>query len=379
MTVLASGSVRASPPEPRTGAPIRVAICWMYISGYMAACWRAMARRPEVDLFVVAMNPEGDPTQGAFNAKIMEGVRSRLMTEPQIDRYDEFSSLVAAHRPDVIVLCGWGIPAYLRLARDPRFAGVKFVMGMDTPYNGSWRQRLGRYARRSYFKRLSRVVVTGDRSWRLARLLGFDERQIRRGVYGIDYHHFAPLYTQRASQPGGWPRRFLYMGRYIDDKAIDRMLDGYARYRTLVTDPWPLTCCGHGPWGEAIRRAEGVEDLGFVQPADQPAVLVRSGVFVLASRFDPWPLVIVESCAAGLPVVCTEACGSAVELIRPYFNGLMCATEDPDSFADALRWMHEHHERLPDMGRRCTEVAAGYSADMWCERWIEMFRGVIQE
>jgi glycosyltransferase involved in cell wall biosynthesis len=369
------------PPMAQHGEPrrLRVVICWMYISGYMAACWRAMAQRPEVDLFVVAMNPEGDPSQGAFNAKIMQGVNHRLMTEPQIDEYHEFSSLVAAHKPDVIVLCGWGIPAYLRIASDPRFAGVKFAMGMDTPYNGSVRQRLGKYAKRKFFQRLSRVFVTGERSWRLARVLGFSEKQIRRGVYGIDYQHFAPLHTQRASLPNGWPKRFLYMGRYIDDKAIDRLLEGYAQYRAMVRDPWPLTCCGHGPWGDAIRKAEGVEDRGFVQPADQPPIVINSGVFVLASRFDPWPLVVVESCASGLPVVCTEACGSAVELIRPYFNGLTCATEDAAALARAMRWMHEHHDRLPDMGRRCTEVAAGYSSDMWCERWIETFRDMAAE
>lgn len=354
--------------------PIRVAICWMYISGYMAACWRAMAARPETDLFVIAMNPAGDPAQGAFNARIMQGVKHRLMTEPEIAEYTEFTRLLAEHKPEVIVLCGWSTPAYVRLASDPRFAGVKFVMGMDTPYNGSIRQHMGKFAKRAFFSRLSRVIVTGERSYRLARVLGFGEQQIRRGVYGIDYPHFAPLYTQRLARPGGWPRRFLYMGRYIDDKAIDRLLEGYALYRRTVTDPWPLTCCGHGPWGEAIRAAEGAEDRGFVQPADQPPILIDSGVFVLASRFDPWPLVVVESCAAGLPVLCTEACGSAVELIRPYFNGLTCATEDPESLARGMRWMHEHHDRLPDMGRRCTEVAAGYSADMWCERWTQTFR-----
>ena len=58
-------------------------------------------------------------------------------------------------------------------------------------------------------------------------------------------------------------------------------------------------------------------DRGFVQPADQAAIWAEHGAFALASRYDPWPLVIVEACAAGLPVIHSEACGSAVELVRP--------------------------------------------------------------
>jgi glycosyltransferase involved in cell wall biosynthesis len=75
-----------------------------------------------------------------------------------------------------------------------------------------------------------------------------------------------------------------------------------------------------------------------------------------------------------LPVICTEACGSAVELIRPYYNGIPVATGDPDSLASAMRWMHDHSDRLPQMGRRGTELAAAYSAQAWAQRWYEAAR-----
>ena len=72
---------------------------------------------------------------------------------------------------------------------------------------------------------------------------------------------------------------------------------------------------------------------------------------VLPSRYDPWPLVIVESAAAGLPIVHTECCGSAVECVRNYYSGRGVATENPRELATALRWCHEHHDELPEMGR----------------------------
>src|SRR5262249_15000706 len=149
---------------------------------------------------------------------------------------------------------------------------------------------------------IDRVFVTGERSFQFARLLGFSESRVRRGVYGVDYDSFAPLLERRLARSDGWPRKFIYTRRYVADKAIDTLLAGYTRYRSMVQDPWALTCCGRGPWASHIRDTPGATNMGFVQPEALPDLLVEHGAFVLASRFDPWPLVIVEACAAGLPV-----------------------------------------------------------------------------
>jgi glycosyltransferase involved in cell wall biosynthesis len=123
-----------------------------------------------------------------------------------------------------------------------------------------------------------------------------------------------------------------------------------------------------------LHGQQGVENRGFVQPAQMIDVLREHGAFVLASNYDPWPLVIVEAAAAGLPVVCTEACGSAVEVVRTNYSGVLSATGDAPALADALRWMHDRHQQLPTVGARGRELAAAYSAQMWAARWSEAAR-----
>jgi len=176
--------------------------------------------------------------------------------------------------------------------------------------------------------------------------------------------------------PGGWPRRFLFVARYERVKAPDVLVDGYRRYRAAVTEPWPLTVAGRGPFGNLFENEPGISDVGFVEPKDQPRLWADHGAFVLSSRFDPWPLVIAEACAAGLPVACSDACGSAVELVRDYFNGLTFPTESAESLAEALTWLHHHHAALPEMGTRSQQLAAPYSADMWATRWLEALAGI---
>lgn len=373
------GSDRSTiaPAQPAPTSRLRVLICWAHISGYMAACWRRMAQDPSIDLHVIALTP-GKSANVAFNASVTEGISTTLIPDAELPGSSVVRERALAHAPDVVVICGWHMPEYVGLTREPALAGARFIMGMDTPYRATMRQRFGRFKHRAYFDRIDHVFCTGERSWQLARVLGFSEDKISRGVYGIDYGRFEPLCERRAAQPGGWPRRWIFIGRYSEEKAVDVLVDAYARYRSMVREPWPLTAMGTGPLASLFKGREGIEDIGFVQPADQPAQLLRAGAFVLASRFDPWPLVVVESCAAGLPVVCTNACGSAVELVRPYFNGRMVATENPEALARGMAWLTHVAEKDPgtlvEMGRRSRTSAAGYSAEVWHARWTSVMR-----
>src|SRR5688500_7287116 len=262
---------------------MRVFFCWTHISGYMAACWRALAQRPGVEVDVLAFR-SGDK-EANFRDDVVAGLKVRLLDERERADASLIRSIVIDARPDVLVLPGWAYDAYRALAFDPALANAKRVMTMDTPFRGSMRQRLGRFKMASFFARLDRVMVPGERAWQLARVLGFDETKIRRGMYGVDHAALAPLHERRASQPGGWPKRFLFTGRYAEEKGVDVLLAAYAQYRKQVADPWPLTCCGMGDLRSQLAGREGVEDLGFVQPADMHDVMTRSGVFVLASRY----------------------------------------------------------------------------------------------
>lgn len=358
---------------------MKVLIFWSHVSGYMGACWRALAAHPGVDLFVVARRSGGQKANTAFRETVMQGVPCELLDSDAPIKVDDVRRVLSAQKPDIVVINGWHTPTYTRIPQLPEAAGARFIMAMDTPYRGTLRQRLGGIVMRSYFSRVDRVFVTGERCWQLAVRFGFPERVIRRGVYGVDLEILSPLHARRLAQPGGWPQRFLTTGRYVSDKGIDILVEGYSRYRRKVKDPWPLSCCGQGPMGDLIRRTKGATDLGFIQPDDLPGVLVEHGVFVLASRFDPWPLAIVEACAAGLPIACSEACGTRVELVRSCYNGRSFATADPEDLATALMWMHEHYEHLPEMGARSRTLADPYSALMWVERWVDVFHELLNE
>jgi glycosyltransferase involved in cell wall biosynthesis len=351
---------------------MRVVICWPQISGYMAACWRALAKCDGISLFVLAFSAERD---AAFSQATMAGLDFELL-DP-IKRHDVayVRDRVAAQRPDIVVIPGWLHPPYSALANDPAMTSVKFVMGIDTSFTGSWRQRLARLKIGRLIDRMDLVVVAGERAFQLARHLNVPEAKILRGVYGYDDELLR--YVQEERTPD-WPRGFLYVGRYVHEKAIDVLQDGFMQYRASVDDPWPLTCCGMGPMAKAVAAAPGVANLGFVQPADLPRILLQHGAFVFVSRFEPWGVALAEAMASGLPPICSEACGASVELVRHLHNGLLIPTENPSALAEAMRWMHSHHDQLPEMGRRAREFALPFAAERWAQRWDERLKRLVR-
>ncbi len=352
---------------------MRVVICWLGISGYLSACWRALGKTQGVELKIISSTQGG--VNAPFDPQITAGLDFHLLEGQQCRDPDYIKDLVVKHKPDAVILAGWTKPAYVRLAHLPELANAKFFMAMDTPWRDTWRQRLAWLKIRRLLRRLDGIVVPGERAWQFASHLRVGEDKIFRGMNGFDGEPLRNLYAQRV-QSGPWPKQFLYVGQYQQRKGMDVLVAAYQAYRSRYRDAWPLVCCGAGP-AAGLLQAPGVENRGFVQPAQQPPVWAAAGVFVIASRFEPWGLVIAEAGASGLPLLCTEACGATVEMVRPYFNGLSVATGQVEPLTRGLCWMHEHYADLPEMGRRSMPLAAAYSSEFWAARWLHMLRRVL--
>ena len=85
---------------------------------------------------------------------------------------------------------------------------------------------------------------------------------------------------------------------------------------------------------------------------DVPGLLAATDVSVLTSRHEGLPCSVVESLAAGVPVVATAVDGT-VEVVRPGVNGFLAAAGDVIALADHVCAILES----PDLGRRLADAA----------------------
>jgi glycosyltransferase involved in cell wall biosynthesis len=351
---------------------MRIVFCWMTCEGYFAACWKQLARLPGIELVILALHPDAESI-APHEESLLSGLSVRLFTREQLTDREVLLETLASERPDVVVVPGIANPAAHWAVRQTPLRRAAVVMAWDTPWRGTLRQVVGRWVLGRRLKHVDHVIVPGERAWQCVRRIGFPETHISRGMYGIDSDVFA---LDFASEQRPRPRAFGYVGRYVQSKGIEDLAAAYEIYCRQVRDPWPLLTCGRGPLKTRLEEA-GAQDHGFLAPRRLKEFFARVGVAVQASRFEPWGQAIVEACAAGLPVICTEACGCVVEMVRPFHNGLLVPTSDPPSLARAMQWAHEHEDRLAAMGARSTKMAQAYSSGMWAQRWRAVAEKVV--
>lgn len=107
------------------------------------------------------------------------------------------------------------------------------------------------------------------------------------------------------------PLRVLGLGRFVEKKGFDVLLDALA---SLAPQRIALTLAGDGPLREALHaRAQAlpptvtVRFSGWVE--DVAPLFAAHDLFVLPSRDEPFGIVILEAMAAGVPIIATRTRG----------------------------------------------------------------------
>jgi glycosyltransferase involved in cell wall biosynthesis len=167
----------------------------------------------------------------------------------------------------------------------------------------------------------------------------------------------------RLPRPGS--KRILHIGKFEHKKSQDVLL---AALQLLIDRRLDcrLTMVGAtGPTLEQVREvARGFGDRVsmFVDvPHDQiPGFMANCDLFVLPSRAEGFPLVLIEAGAAGLPVVATNI-GGIDELITDNSNGLLVEPDNPCALADAMARVLESDELAERLAAKLRAQAVHYT------------------
>lgn len=146
----------------------------------------------------------------------------------------------------------------------------------------------------------------------------------------LDHPWFAP----------GEPPVILGVGRLTEQKDFPTLIRAFALVR--AQRPVRLMILGEGkdrPKLEALVRELGLQDdvalPGFVP--NPFAYMVRAAVFVLSSRWEGLPTVLIEALACGTPVVSTDCPSGPREILEDGKWGRLVPVGDVDALADAIR------------------------------------------
>ncbi len=294
--------------------------------------------------------------------------------------YDE---RVGPWRPDAIALPGWSSTAALAGARWAMEHGVSTIVMSETNAVDFPRHIVTEIVKRRIVALFQAGLCGGTLARSYLADLGLAHDRIFLGYDVVDNNHFisgAKTARVAGATPQGidssWcGRYFLASARFVPKKNLKCLIEAFARYRHVAASAaWPLVLLGDGPMRgelEHERAALGLEAFlvmpGFKQYDELSLYYGTAGAFVLASTTEQWGLVVNEAMASGLPVLVSERCGCAPDLVENGRNGYTFDPHDVDALARLMLKITSDACDRAAMGQASQDVIARWSPETFAE------------
>jgi glycosyltransferase involved in cell wall biosynthesis len=148
----------------------------------------------------------------------------------------------------------------------------------------------------------------------------------------------------------------VFAGRLTAQKSLDVGIEAARRAGVA------LVIAGDGPDRAALERLGGARFLG-ARPREAVLELFRAAdASLLSSSWENFPHTVVESLAAGTPVIATRT-GGVGEVVRDGENGLVVEPGDAEALAEAIRRYFADAELQARLRANAAPSVTDYAAD----------------
>lgn len=261
---------------------------------------------------------------------------------------------------DIAIVSGYGLRTHRELIAACARRRIPVAMFSDSNLRSQrgrtlksrLKRRLKRILLRKYIRDSDCLLTANSRGIAYWRYYGAPGNKIVLCPYYADYPRArAAAQTARADilakhhlPPNA---RYLFTAaRLVHEKGLDLALNAFRASAAALPNHHYLIA-GVGPEEAALKALAGdhlnktLHFLGFQQPADNLALMAHADLFLLPSRYEPHGIVIAEAASVGTPILASDVCGAAADLVRPHISG------------DLFR-----SENLPDLARKLHRLLA---------------------
>ncbi|MBK6978805.1 MAG: glycosyltransferase family 4 protein [Cytophagaceae bacterium] len=172
---------------------------------------------------------------------------------------------------------------------------------------------------------------------------------------------------------------FIFVGRLIKFKNIDNLL---AAYNEINSHDWGLLILGNGSEEDKLKKyisdnqLEGVCFIDGKQWFEIPEFMALADVFILPSFSEPWGLVVNEAMACGMPVLVSERCGSAADLVIENENGYTFDPFDVKEMASKMNEFVVKPEIIGQFGLKSKQIIQNFSPEKVASNMMDGFKKV---
>lgn len=315
------------------------------------------------------------PTPGSINvATLFIDVDSDSQPNEAVAR--RLRRALDTYRPTVVAIPGWSSAAALLALEWCCNTNTPAILMSDSTEHDAQRAWWKEWVKSRIVRLYSSALVAGTPHTDYVAALGLEREKIFPGYDVVDNAYFATegeralVAEHSLRRKFGLPENYLLASnRFIEEKNLHRMLEAYAAYVERVGErAWKLVLVGDGPLkGQIVEQVEqlGLTEKillpGFKQYGELPVYYGLARAFILASVSETWGLVVNEAMSAGLPVLVSERCGCAHDLVKSGVNGFTFDPYNIDEMSWCMQQISDGGTNLAAMGQAGRDIIRDWS------------------
>src|SRR5829696_1111939 len=177
-------------------------------------------------------------------------------------------------------------------------------------------------------------------------------------------------------------KRIFAAGRYTGQKGYDMLIPAFAPVAAAHSG-WELKLCGRGKDTEKLRALiaeHGLEDRVRLDGAtgDVPGEMAKASVYVLSSRYEGFPLVLIEAMSKGMACVAFDCPTGPADIVDDHRNGLLVPARDVEGLTAALMEMVSDEALRRRCGEAAVATAERYTMAAIGPKWDEMMQALLR-
>ena len=188
-----------------------------------------------------------------------------------------------------------------------------------------------------------------------------------------------PITIEQGTISSCTSKQVIAVGRYTYQKGFDLLISAWKIVQEKHPD-WTLNIFGGGK-KEGLQPMVEKLGLGNTLKLNGPVSPIRekyqeSSIFVLSSRFEGLPLVLMEAMSTGLPSVSFSCPCGPRDIIHNGEDGILCENGDIESLATGICRLIEDEQLRKEMGRKAAQNILRYSLDNIMAQWNDLLQEI---
>lgn len=172
-------------------------------------------------------------------------------------------------------------------------------------------------------------------------------------------------------------KRAIAMGRISKQKQYEIMLKIWQKV-VQKNSEWKLVVFANGGRPEKLKKLAkelNIESNFEVHPTtrDVEKELVDSSIYLMTSKYEGFPLVLLEAMSCGLPAVSFACKCGPRDMITNAVDGFLIEPGDESTFVDKINFLIENEEKRKSMGKNAAQNIQRFSEDKVMQKWLDLF------